>query len=89
MRQAEVNSIVDRKVVGTQLMTALQVKWPDTQFSFNQDKTEIAAWDAGKKKWMAICAISNLGLWTGANHLMQYVEGNATADQRQYPEVEE
>lgn len=89
MKQEEVNAIIDRKVVGTQLLAALQLKWPDTHFSFNNDKTEIAAWDAGKKKWMAICAISNLGQWTGANHLLQYVDGDAMADQRQYPEVEE
>lgn len=80
-------TITDQKVVGTQIMTDLKAKWPDTRFEFSADHREIAAWDEGKGRWMAICAISNMGEWTPAKHLFQYVEGDHTADQRQYPKA--
>lgn len=77
-------TIVDQKVVGTQIMTELKAKWPETQFAFSDDQREIAAWDGGKGMWMAVCAISNMGEWTPAKYLFQYVEGDHTADQRKY-----
>lgn len=80
-------TITDQKVVGTQIMTDLKAKWPDTRFEFSADHREIAAWDEGKGRWMAICAISNMGEWTPAKHLFQYVAGDHTADQRQYPKA--
>lgn len=77
-------TIVDAKVVGTQIMTELQQKWPNTRFSFSDDHKEISAWDEGKQRWMAICGISNMGDWCPAKNLFQYVEGDHTADQRKY-----
>lgn len=87
--ETELERITNKKVVGTQIMTTLKEKWPDTKFSFNHEKSEIAAWDEGKGKWMAICGISNLGQWTDARSLLQYVEGDATAPQKNYPQAKE
>lgn len=81
------NAITDQKIVGTQIMTELKRKWPETRFEFSDDQREIAAWDEGKSMWMAICAISNMGDWTPAKHLLQYVDGDHLADQRKYPKA--
>lgn len=86
MHPTAMKAIVDQKVVGTQIMTELRTKWPDTRFEFSDDHREISAWDEGKKKWMAICGISNLNEWTPAKNLLQFVEDHA-ADQRKYPKA--
>lgn len=80
--------IVEATAVGTQIMTALKERWPNTRFEFSVDKREIAAWDEGKGKWVAMCAISHMGDWTPAKNLMQYVDGDHTAyRQVDYPKA--
>lgn len=74
-------------LVGSMIMDALKAKFPSTRFEFSASGREIAAWDSGRKMWMAVYGISNLGDWTPAKHLLGYVEGNHTADQRQCPKA--
>ena len=87
MDSKEKTAIVQAKIVGTQLMDALKAESPSTRFEFRNDHKEIAAWDEGRKKWMAICTISNMGDWTRASHILPYVDGDHTANQSMYPKA--